>query len=129
MSKTAGTILALAVVAILIVVAIRRGWIKWPSSASRTNFGTVNASERVEAQTHAPENVITQPEAVTVDHTQQGYVLIPVDNYGNVVPQHMATQFIRYEHKWQDCEFQYRNRIYIVRVPTPAPAPEPEAGE
>lgn len=128
MNKTVGTLLVIGVVALLIVVAIRRGWIKWPSNASRTNIGTVNSSERVEAQTHAPENIITQPEAVQVDHTQQGYVLIPVDYYGNVVPQQMATQFIRYEHKGQDCEFQYRNRIYIVRVPTPAPAPESVAG-
>ena len=59
---------------------------------------------------------IAPPPAV-VDHTDSGYVLIPLDKNGNVTRQENAVQYLKFEHAGQDCQLNYNSRVYFVKFP------------
>lgn len=105
----------------LLVYGYNKGWFKnlsgtttqYPPSALPVVSGTPSSN----TINSSPEVVVT-PEQVVVDHSDSGYVLIPIDSAGNVVPSSRAVQYIKYSALGQDCNIQYRDRIYYVQVPT-----------
>lgn len=115
--STLNLLLLLGAVAVLIY-GYNKGWFK--SSAtniSPTTIPVVTGTPSSNTITPSPD-VVVAPEQVIVDHSDSGYVLIPIDASGNVVPTSRAVQFIKYSSLGQDCNFQYRDRIYYVQVPT-----------
>lgn len=107
------TINILVVIGMVVLV-----WYGWQSGwfARISKAAPVNNITSKSQSVPANGNTVAVPEQVVVDHTDQGFVFIPVDAYGNVVPPNMATQFIRFAQVGADCNVQYQNRIYVVRV-------------
>lgn len=52
-----------------------------------------------------------------VNTSDFGYINIPVDENGKVVPLNKAIKFIRITHTGEDCAFNYDNQSFLVRQP------------
>lgn len=108
----------------LVVLAIygySKGWFSKLMSPSYTSplstTSTTPSSTTSTVVAPAPMNtVIVDQASLQVDHTDNGYVLIPLDMNGNVTTANKATQILRFSYLGQDCAVNYNNRVYLINL-------------
>lgn len=66
--------------------------------------------------------VINQPK-IELDHSDEGFMYLPVNSSGDVVPQQFATHVIKVQNQG-DCAYNYRNFVILRIKPKPEPPVE-----
>lgn len=113
------------ITAVLIIAGLYLLWY-FMSRPSAAPSGVLGSPDRSFASggVYLPE-VVSSPE-VELDHSDDGFMFIPVDSSGNVVSQQFATHVMKIQNLG-DCGYNYRNYVILRIKPKVEPEPEPEA--